>query len=64
MKPLQWFTDILTQIKWLQRHHTFHLQVLVALRAVSGEIDGGIVFDELTDAIEGLASSDLVLEDD
>ena len=29
-------------------HHAFHLQVFVALGAMGGEIDSGIVFDELS----------------
>ena len=48
----------------LQFHHPFHLQILVALWAVGGEIDGGIVLDESADAVEGLAGCRLVLEDD
>ena len=48
----------------LQFHHPLHLQVLVALRAVGGEIDGGIVLDESADAVKGLAGCCLVVEDD
>ena len=48
----------------LQLHHPLHLQILVALGAVGGEIDGGIVLDESADAVEGLAGCSLILKDD
>ena len=47
-----------------QFHHTFHLQVLIALGTMGGEIDGGLVLDELTYTVKGLAGSLDILEDD
>ena len=44
----------------LQFHHAFHFQVLIALGAVGGEIDGGIVLDELAHTIECFAGCLLV----
>ena len=47
-----------------QFHHALHLQILIPLGAMGGEIDGGIVLDELINTVEGLAGGLDILEDD
>ena len=46
----------------IQIHHTLGLQILIALWGVGAAIDGGVIADELTDAVLRLAGSWQVIE--